>query len=204
MIFEIIFIIVLLLLLLAAGIIAVLIIFREKKYKENLPIVFNFLSHKNNKRCLGVLLNTSYGKGGREILEYSAKDLDESSKPENHKVIIENNKKIVLPKGELSSERDIIFLLPHSPDDFSEKLKNTEFGKVLGLFTEVENVKRHVIDMLKEGQIRREDLMKELAGGEISRRYMKMTQELFFDTIESIIKGREGKIEKGEQVGVSR
>ena len=204
MIFEIIFIIVLLLFLLAAGIIAVLIIFREKKYKENLPIVFNFMSHKNNKRCLGVLLNTIPGKGGREILEYSAKDLDESSKPENHKVIVESNKKIVLPKGELSSERDIIFLLPHSPDDFPEKLKNTEFGRLLGLFTELENVKRHVIDILKEGQIRREDLMKEIAGGEISRRYIKMTQEMLQDAIETITKGREGKVGKEEQIGSPR
>jgi len=196
MIFEILFVVFLVVCFLCSGVAAVIIIFKEKLEKPNLPILLNFMSYKNNKRFIGVLLSSTKGKEGREIIEYSARDLDESTKPEKHSIIIEPNKKLVFPKGELSNERDIVIVLPHDYNSLNEKFKNTDFGKAIGVLIELKNVENHVIQTMKESNKRKEDLMEEIAGGEISRTWMKKMQEIFQDAIETTLKGKEPKKEE--------
>jgi len=195
MIGQLVFIVVLTIVLLMIGVFSFLIIVRERKEQANLPLLLNFYSNKSNKRFLGTITNSIIGKDNREIIYYNPKDLFENEKTEEQKIIVEPNKKIVLPPGTLSKSRSVVMVFPHSSDDFDESFRKSLFGKYVQFLTEMKNVEKDTIDFLKQGSKNKEQILHELEGGEISKKFMNRMNQLYMEAINTIVRGREEKKE---------
>lgn len=171
------------------------IIFGERKKEEDVPIALNFLSGVDSGVFIGTEVSTVPAKDRRRIVEIEPKDvsINETNPIINVKIIVDKNKTIVCPKGTLSKDRNINIHLPPKSSDFPIALKDNIFGKALMWATELKNLQNLEIEMLEEGGIRKDELLKKIGMGEISREFMKFTDEIVKDALESVIAAKDSK-----------
>lgn len=181
--------------LLAGAVWLLVLIFSERKKEEDVPIAINFLSGITSGVFLGTEVSTVMGKDGRKVVEIAPKDVDFDGKGkiENIKIIVDKNKTITCPKGTLSRKRNVNLYLPPKSSDLSHVFKDEFFGKVIMWATELRNLQNLEIDVLEEGRLRKDELLKKIGTGEISREFMKFTEELVKDALESAISIKDAK-----------
>ena len=163
----------------------------EDESDFTLPICLNWFSKKSNYKFLGVEKEIKNCKGGRILVEFEPKDVKEKS--ENELLILEKNKRITLPRGTPSKERNIVLYLPNNSDDFDEEFKKTDIGKAFMWLTELKNLEKTQVDMIKEGSIRKDELLLRIGDGEISKQFLSMTDEIVKDSLRRAVSKEDKK-----------
>ena len=163
---------------------------REKEDDEDKPFIINFLSHYCNGRFYGVQKDLKIGKDNREIITMSPRDvLPKNIDEMNDEIVIADSNKIIeLPKGKPSREKTVKIILPKNADDFPQSLKNTDFGKVLMLYTEFKNADKTEIVAFKEGLKRQSAHIEAMGTGEATVGHMAYLTSLFEDYVNAVMK----------------
>lgn len=161
-------------------------IFRHKYEPQDASIILNFLSHLDNGYFLGVETDQSFGKKGRHFIKMIPRDIDAKTNPADVKeisIIAGRNKLLPLPKGSLSKRRSVTIILPKDASDYHEAVKNTEFGKIMMLGTEMINAANAEIGSLLEGHNRKDKIIEKIGHGEVSKEFLTFQEELYRDAL---------------------
>lgn len=170
------------------------IFLKDSKTPKDKPFILNFLSGFTEGRFLGREESIEQCSNGRHLITFSPKDIDIESyqgseiKPE--KIIVDKGKLISLPKNSFSRDKSIDIALPKSAHDFPDNVRDNLFVKALMWATELENLTKLEVDMLREGHIRKDLLLKEIGTGEISKEFLAFSKELMQDHLENAINPR--------------
>ena len=188
----IIFVIFLLIVAVVLSVVLLIIRLRLREEEPDAPIVFNLVSHKSNKRCIGILKQRIVGRAGRELITYIPKDIKSTKKAEKEVRVI-TDKTINIPSGILSADRDIIIVLPRNVEDLPDEIKNNELGKMMGIYIEEKNYENNVIQALREQKERQETIRLLHGGGELSKEEIQRRNELIEELTKILIKSPERK-----------
>lgn len=171
--------------------------YRDKKEGKDDPIAINFCSHLPGAegRFIGTEQKVEIGKGGRYVIDFMPGDIRHDFKGEvkSVPVVVGSNKRIVLPRGHPSRDRNILFYLPPEAENIPNELKDTLIGKSLMWAVELQNYEKTVIDILREGGERKDLLLKKLGDGEISKEFINFQEGLVSDYLQRIVNPREAK-----------
>lgn len=170
-------------LIIGLGIYAIILKQQSKEDYEDNPFILNFATKFAPGRAFGVQKSITVGRNGRLGVTYSPRDVhpDNFGMAKDQTVIVDRNKIISLAKGTWSNEKNINILLPPKAEDFPDHIKNTFFGKALGITTEIINAANSEAAMKQEGIDRRDALLKEIGDGELSREQLTTVNELVKD-----------------------
>ena len=166
----------------------IIVVIRFAKDEEDLQdrtLGINFLTNYTDGVALGIETSIVTGKSGRKIVTLAQRDVAPTNfdKMKEVKVVVDKNKIITLPKGTWSREKNINLYMPPSAEDFPDTLKHTEFGKMLMLWTEIQNAVNSELDMVKEGSRRKSEVLKRLGDGELSRENLITINEFQKDLV---------------------
>lgn len=183
---------------LALGLIGVaLVIYFSKDDEDYEDTVFaiNFLSKYCQNVAYGIENGVKIGKNGRTIINLSQRDIQgkDISKIKEVPVIVDKNKIITIPKGGWSNDKNIKIYLPPTASDFPDGVKDSEIGKALMWLTEMKNAINDELSMVKEGSVRKSEILKRLGDGELSRRHLTNIDEIEKDLIKLITTGLKAK-----------
>jgi hypothetical protein len=170
-------------------------VFSEKRRGKDNPLFINFLSSRDNKRFIGEQISIVQGKGGRHVVEIEPRDLghDFEGPLVNEKIVVDSNKLIGAPKGSLSQDRNVNIGLPANIDDVPEVLKETVLGKGIIFMTGLKDLEKTVEDILREGTTRRDELLRKIGDGEISKEFINLQEGLIKNHLEKLITGKDSK-----------
>jgi len=179
-------------------------VFREKKEPEDKTIALNWCSHLSGGRFLGTEDDVKLGKGNRFFIHIDPKDISVNHKGEIklQPVIVDVNKRVTSSRGFPSKDRNIAFYLPPNPEDFPDSFKETALGKAFMWLTELKNYEKTVIDIVREGSSRKDELLKKIGDGEISKEFIQFQEGLVADYLKKIINPKEAK-EKSSSINLS-
>lgn len=185
------------LLLVGAIIWLLIVVFNKKEDKFDNPIALNFLANMDEGYFIGEVLTDTPAKNNRHFLKIKPLDVDTRLKqdvPTEIEVIVEDGKLINIPKGlGISKQKNIIICLPKKAEDLAGPLKDTLFGKGLMWMAELDNYTKSVTDILREGNTRKEALLKDIGTGEISIKFLEQTKNITQDYIENILAKKDNK-----------
>lgn len=169
--------------------------FKEKEEPRDDPIAINFCSHLSEGRFMGTQVKVDIGKDGRYVCMLDPKDLSPKThdKPKLVTVIVDNNKLVPLPKGRPSKERNFVIYLPPSAEEIPSEMRDTLIGKAMCWATELKNYEKTVIDILREGADRRDELLQKIGDGEISKEFIQFQEGLVADYLKKIINPKDIK-----------
>ena len=181
--------------LVISGVIYLLvIIFKERREPPDSPMLVNFMAHRSNGRAFGVETH-SRKIANRHILEFAPKDIDmlkyKQKVINNEKIIVDDYMQISLPKGTLSTDKNVKFLLPINPEDLPYSLKIHPLGKMLMNYIKMQNLTETEIDVLRETVARQKVILVAHASGEISEKHIEMLDSLMSDMIKMTAKQKE-------------
>jgi len=161
---------------------------KNEEYLINNPFIINFSSQFTNGHAYGIERKAIKAKENRTYVEFGPLDDDPNlvNKIPDEKTIIGQNKRIIIPNGSWSRHRSMGFYLPNTASDIPDELKNTEIGKIFMYWTEAQNVVNAEIDSLKKGGESKDEILKRLSGGELSREYISKLHEFQIDIIKLI------------------
>jgi hypothetical protein len=168
------------------------VIFRDKEEEKDRNMALNFMSNYSNGRAYGQELSVDKSFEGRFIITFMPKDITSDSLKtlKAEKIIVDKGKLISLPRGTWSKEKNISIYLPIRAEDFPDALKQTEFGKMLMLFTEMKNSVNSEVDMVREGSRRKDDILKRIGDGELSGEILDANHELIKELIKMMAENR--------------
>lgn len=165
------------------------IIFFTRDDREDNPLALNFLAKRGKGNFILEELKRESGKNGRIIAVGSPKDLPPNYKEEikNENVIVDRNKLLTIPKGALSTYKNINIYLPADQSDIDSSIKDTVLGKGILFMSGLKDVEKTVEDILREGVIRRDQLLKKIGDGEISKDFIQFQEGLVQDYLTKIV-----------------
>lgn len=166
----------------------------KKDWIDN-NIVLNFNSNKSHKRFIGIVKKEEKGAEGRTKLYYEPKDVfvkeGEKVIANDEEVITEH--RIILPKNSLSADKNIEFVLPSDVNDYDKNFLDTLIGKAFLWITEVENLRKTEIDLVRSGSISKTELLQKLGDGEISRELLSKIKSEIDLILTLAVKNKEDK-----------
>lgn len=196
MIFITLMIILILVAVLTIAVFFLIFYFKSGEIPADNPIVYNFMTKYvpcavglQVKRFSGpdreAMILRKYDKSYLDMFKLRKKDV-----PEEYLVFFNENQMNVFPKGTLSPDRDIIILLPPSPEDLSEGVKETSIGKALSLVVEKKDYDKKLVELLREYSDRKDSILKKWSGGEISSDLLEHLDNFFADYMKTAIKSK--------------
>ena len=141
------------------------------KLPKNPNIVINFLAKKTNNHAVGFELpNIIYGKNNRAIASFLPIDIkpreeDELPDYKVQKVVIDNGKRRILPKGTLSAHHNVVLYLPKTANELD--FLQDEIGNILKREVTAQNVYNDTLQSVINGYSQMAKISKELAMGEL-------------------------------------
>lgn len=182
------FVIVILVMIIIALCISLIMLFlKEKEKPQDEAILLNLMPYRTSGHAIGSISKYDRGAEGRWKINFDPKDVRPKDILEknwkNEQILVDTNKLLVLPKGYPSAHKSMMIALPPFPEDIPEQFRNTEFGKILQIWTEKKNVEKTIIDSIREGSIRKDEFLKELGDGEISATYISKISGLLINDI---------------------
>jgi len=165
----------------------------KKVIKDDAYIV-NLMSFLTDGRFIGIEKSNKLGKDGRRIIMMDPKDIDPDKIKNNIKEvkIIAGKERIeIVPKGEISADKNIKFILADSPSDYPEAFKKTDIGKAFMLVTQMRKEIEFEVKLLEEGGLRKDKMLTKIGTGEISRSYVKFYEELMKDALEAAVNSKD-------------
>lgn len=165
--------------------------FKEKEPRKDDAIALNFCSHLpgSNGRFLGIEKNHETGKRNRHVVTLQPADIKVDAKEAvpDVTVVVDSNKRIIIPKGGVSADRNIVVYLAPNASDYPEELKNTVIGRALMWASELANYEKLVVDILREGGERKDALLNTLGDGEISKEFIQFQEGLVVDYLQKVV-----------------
>lgn len=169
------------------GIWLLIILFKEKEIPSDENLILNINSHLDGSgRFLlseKTVDKTSYTD--RTIITGTPKDVDWKKLKtlkldvKDVKTIVEEDKVINCPKGTLSYDKNIKILLPPTPEDLPEVLKDTPLGNAFASYLETKNYNKEILNIVREGSNLKSLYLKKLGDGEISNELVEQYKKLF-------------------------
>lgn len=126
--------------------------------------------------------------GDRTVFELVPTDKNYKKLPKVEPVFIpiENNKIVRSPKGALSKEATIIWLLPPTVDDIPQGLKNSAQGKMIATYIEDKNLENTTEKVITSRLEATERILEKVKGGDLFDEYMSLTEKLNKDLLRKI------------------
>ena len=170
------------------------LLFKERSESPDSPMIVNFMSHRSNGRAIGVQTN-SRQVANRHIIEFAPRDVDmlklDKKVIDNEKIIVNDYMQVSLPKGILSKDKNVKFLLPINAEDLPFNLKQHPFGAALMQYIKMQTLSSTESDVLQEIIKRQKHIMKEHGGGEVSEHHIEMLDSLMSDFLKMTTKQKE-------------
>jgi len=173
-----------------------MLLYKNNKYPGDDPIVYNFMT-KYVPSAVGIQIQRYSGPDREAIMlrKYDKNYLQlfkekKKTKDKDYLIFFNENQLSVFPKGTLSPDRDILILLPPSPEDLSEEFRNTPVGKAIAQVTEGKNYDKKLAELLREYSDRKDAILQRWGGGEISSNLLEHIDALFKDYTKTIIKDK--------------
>jgi|GEM_PF-6531141 len=118
----------------------------------------------------GIETNVIIGKNGRYLIKYIRTDVadDELYKIKEETMIVGTNKRLSFPIGDWSNKISRVKYLPPKSEDLPSELKKTKLGKLYMKYTEDIDVENDEIKTIREGSIRKTNILQMLGDGELS------------------------------------
>lgn len=132
-------------------------------------IVINLDSSDSNKRCVGYLKSNFNARNNRKIITALPRDCDPDMGVVDDEIVTVANfdRVITIPRGVLSKDKNIMFIMPERSEDMPEDLRNTNLGIALSIYCDLAMGKKVDIDAARE-LINRQALLKLENVGELS------------------------------------
>lgn len=161
------------------------ITFKEKEKPEDYPFLFNLMPYRSNGYAIGLIKEIKRGPSGRTRIFYDPKDLRaEDIVKKNWKtqdVIIDFDHIITIPKGIISNYKNIIIALPPNAEDMPNYFKNSLLGEIFSEYLEKINTDNTIIKAMREESNRKDALLVDIGGGEISDTWRKWATGILQD-----------------------
>jgi len=163
---------------------ALILYFKEEKQPEDDTIFINYKPQFSKGYSLGIINQTFKGKK-RTGIEFFPRDIDyvrhhkkkEKTKIEPQLVFFKNSQLTPLPKGRLSSERNILIGEPTDPEDLPEEIKEKEFGKDIMNKMTNKSKEEHGTSILREEINKLKALDRKIHSEEEFERYLEKIDE---------------------------
>jgi len=172
-----------------------IILIQVWRKEEGIPydnsIIKNFMTQYSHGHSNGILITVIHGKF-REGYVFMPKGLDyvrlkkEKKNIEIKPEIIWIGQRIIFPKGELEGERNEIWILPPTPEDYPADFKTTQFGKVLMKQLVKMKSNQTEVEIVREEISRKNYLLQRLGGGEATREEILRMESLSLDTLKAM------------------
>jgi hypothetical protein len=172
--------------------------FKSTPIREEANFILSFFPHKHNGRAFGRIETVDEGPDKQKIITFQPQDLslkeimDDATIP-NETIIVNNGKLISLSKGLFSKGRYIDLALPPKSEDFPKEIANTPFGKMLQFYVELDNAENTEVSSLRNGIESIELMVKEMAGGEVSKTHLMHFTGLFKDWLDMMKETKKDK-----------
>jgi hypothetical protein len=165
---------------------------RDQKYLDRNPFMINFMPQYTNQSAYGIERSSEKGKEGRTHIKYSPLDIDPETidQVKDKELIVGKGKRIIVPPGDWSGHKSMGFYLPPTAEDFPDTLKNHEIGKMFMHWVEIKNAINSELDSVKEGSKRKDEILKKLGDGELSKEHLQLIGGLQKDLIKMASEGR--------------
>ncbi len=192
------------------GILYTLFTLKQERYPGDNPIVYNFMT-KYIPTAVGIQMKRFSGpdreailirKYDRNYMELYKKKMKDKS--EDYLVFFNENQLTTFPKGSLSPDRDIVILLPPSPEDLTEEFKSKKIGSAISQIIEGKNYDRKLNELIREYSDRKDAILKNWSGGEMTSDLLSHMNLLFNDYTKAIIKTNKEKPPYGENMNYRR
>lgn len=176
--------------------------YKEEELPRNITKVWNFMPQYSDNRADGLLKEVTKGPK-RSIVEYYPGDInfmDKNVSFKPAKSVVENAKLIPLARGTHSKDVDILIMLPPTPEDLPEDVKNSYFGKILMKAIEDTN-ERVVVETILRERLRNIDTTRMRSDtGRVFTDALENLETISHDQLRVISKDK-GKSEGGSQGG---
>lgn len=141
----------------------------------------NLMSGICGGRALGIETDVKLGKDGRQIIKYFPTDVDHKKIEDAKEIlcVVGKNKRIVLPKGDFSRDKNIVVYLPPTLTELPESLKKLLGEKMKQI--EIMNAITTELAAVREGSNRKSASLERLGDGELSSAEMTKSTELALD-----------------------
>ena len=193
------------LILVSVVVIAILFLlfyFKSGSLPADNPIVYNFMTKYvpcavglQVKKFSGpdrdAMILRKYDKSYLNMFKMKLKD-----KPEEYLVFFDESQVNIYPKGTLSPDRDILLLLPPSPEDLSEGVRESSIGKALSVVIEQKDYDKKLSELIREYSNRKDNILKKWSGGEITSDLLTHLDKFFTDYVRTAIKDRNSPLPK--------
>jgi len=193
--FMIIVLFIMIVIILALLFIVAMLLTKPKKEEEDFTFALNLMPQYADGHAYGIRVKSIQGKGERTHYVFSPRDYKANfkGKIEEQAINIARNRVKSFPKGTLSNDRHIDILCPPTAADFQQKFLETDIGKALALVTEIQNSVDTEVEMLKEGGLRKDEILKRIGAGEISKRHLQMVDEIQKDALKQSVLSKDSK-----------
>jgi len=173
-----------------------LLYFKVDNVPADAPIVYNFMT-KFVPSATGLQIKRFSGPDREAMiirkLDKSYMNLFKLKKKDSSEDLIiffNENQLTEFPKGTLSPDRDIIILLPPHPEDLPEKVRNSKIGRAFSLVTEENDFNKKEVELIREYSNRKDSILKDWSGGEISSDLLGHMDKLFKDYMKTLIRDK--------------
>jgi len=203
MIFTTLMIILIFLTLTAVTVGFLLLYFKSGETPGDKSIIYNFMT-KYVPSATGVQIKRFSGPYREAILmrKFDKSYLDlfrlkKKDKSEDYMIYFNEEQITTFSKGTLSPDRDIIFILPPHPEDLPEEFRESSIGKAISLVIENKDYDKKLNELLREYSDRKDNILKNWAGGEISPDLLEHMDTMFMDVMKTTIKEKDNPRNSG-------
>lgn len=146
--------------------------------KDNIKVI-NFLSQYTNGYCEGFYLNKIFGDK-RSIINFRPTDVDfnYAHKVGDQDVVVKNSLIETFPKGTLSNEVSIMYLLPPDAESLPKDFRETTLGKTFANIIAKQNARDVALEVLKSKSNVEDDLLMRTEGKQRVKEFLEQNLEL--------------------------
>ena len=160
----------------------------------------NYMSQYTNGFSEGTLIGISKGETRTGYL-FMPKDVDYLRRMkrdgkveiEPQLIFAENWQRILLPKSSLSGERNKIKILPYSPEDVPQEIRDTPFGKTLMEMIKNRRAERNVISVMRKEKELEDEMLIRTKGKDRIREYLALDKALTKDFAKKMLDAKDDK-----------
>jgi hypothetical protein len=161
---------------------------------KNLPLVFNFLPEFTHGYSVGLENKNTKRKNGGTLVEFYPTDIATSDRGDwttpmdvMQQLFVGKNRRVAFPRGDFSSQREIVFYLPKDISHLSTRMMGTVFGQIITTTTGGLSVLDNFMESVNQQNISQARMMKEYAMGELSIMFLNKLKEMSKEEKEIIL-----------------
>lgn len=148
---------------------------KELKIPHKAPILINFVTKKTDGYFIGIVTSNVQKVDKIREIKFVPRDVDLDKIEEGKREVKEQtilaleHRTLILPRGEPSSDREMIFVFPSNLKDIPERFRKSEFGELLLLMLTLKETGDQISDALRIKDIVQARYLKKYMSEELSR-----------------------------------